>query len=201
MEYNTQREHLKIPEYGRAVQEMVNYCKSIENREDRNQFAEVIIDKLGLLNPHLRDIPDFKHKLWDHLFIMADYDLEVDSPYPFPTREEMNVAPNRMKYPTILKDHRYYGNVIRNMIETIKDWENDDKKAAITLSIANQMKKSYLMWNKDQVEDSVIFKHLKQLSDGKIVADESIKLIENVERNKSINFKNKRNRKKPKPKQ
>jgi len=191
MEYNTSRKPLIIPEYGRAVQQMVDFCKTIENKQDRNHFAEVIIDKLGILNPHLRDIPDFKHKLWDHLFVMANYDLDVDSPYPIPTHEVLNSKPKMMKYPTNLDDYRYYGNIIRDMIAAIEDWDNDEKKEGLAIAIANQMKKSYLTWNKDQVDDAVIIKHLQHLSNGKIQLPENIKLVESLDKTRGIMFKSK----------
>lgn len=196
MEYNTARQDLKIPEYGRAIQQMVDHCKTLNDKQDRQDFAEVIIDKLGILNPHLRDIPDFQHKLWDHLFIMAEFDLEVDSPFPIPTREAHASKPNTMNYPRNLDDFRYYGNIIRDMIAEIKDWENDNKKMGISIAIANQMKKSYLTWNKDQVDDIYIIKHLEQLSDGKIILPQDTKLLESLDKAKGITVNNHKNNKK-----
>ncbi|MXV38376.1 DUF4290 domain-containing protein [Flavobacteriaceae bacterium Ap0902] len=168
MEYNTNRERLIIPEYGRHLQEMVNYCKTIEDKEERNDFAEAIIEVMGNVNPHLRDVQDFQHKLWDQLFIMADFELDVDPPYPTPTRESLKSKPNRIEYPSNNNKYRYYGKNIQRMIDVAKDWENSDEKAGLIKAIANQMKKSYLLWNKDTVDDQVIFNQLKEMSGGEI---------------------------------
>ncbi|AFL97582.1 DUF4290 domain-containing protein [Ornithobacterium rhinotracheale] len=172
MQYNTERKKLIIPEYGRHIQRMVDYCKNITDREERNEFAQMIIAVMGNLNPHLRDIPDFQHKLWDQLFIMAEFDLDVDSPFPIPTELEMNSKPRKIPYPGFSGKYRYYGRNLRKMIEVASEWEDDDKKLGLVKAIANQMKKSYLLWNKDTVEDAVIYKELKELSGGKIDIDE-----------------------------
>ncbi|GLB51832.1 hypothetical protein NBRC110019_08710 [Neptunitalea chrysea] len=168
IEYNTEREKLIIPEYGRHIQKMVNYCKSIADRAERNKVAQSIIGVMGNLNPHLRDVPDFQHKLWDQLFIMADFDLDVDSPYPTPSRELYAQRPEPLNYPQNYPKYRFYGNNIKRMIDVCNSWEEGDLKQALKFSIANHMKKSYLNWNKDVVEDEAIFKHLYELSDGKI---------------------------------
>lgn len=128
MQYNTERKKLIIPEYGRHIQRMVDYCKNITDREERNEFAQMIIAVMGNLNPHLRDIPDFQHKLWDQLFIMAEFDLDVDSPFPIPTELEMNSKPRKIPYPGFSGKYRYYGRNLRKMIEVASEWEDDDKK-------------------------------------------------------------------------
>lgn len=168
MEYNTARTELKIPEYGRNVHRMVEYCLSIEDREHRNKVAQSIIDVIGNLNPQLRDVPDFKHKLWDHLFIMSDFQLDVDSPYPIPTQSTFEDKPERVNYPDNIDRFRHYGHIIRKMVEYASQLEEGDLKEGLVISIANQMKKSYLMWNKDTVDDDVIFDELAKLSKGKI---------------------------------
>lgn len=168
MQYNTERERLIIPEYGRHVQEMVNHCKTIENKDDRNAFSQAIITVMGNLNTHLRDVNDFQHKLWDQLFIMADFDLDVDSPYPIPNSEDFTKPPNRIPYPVYNLKYKYYGQNIQRMIDFASAMEDGDKKDGLIQSIANQMKKSYLLWNKDTVDDKVIFNHLKEMSNGKI---------------------------------
>ncbi len=168
MEYNTLRSQLIIPEYGRHIQEMVNHCMTIENEEERNGFAQIIIEVMGELNPHLRDVPDFQHKLWDQLFIMSEFRLDVKSPYPMPSaKDTINSKPNRVDYPKNITKYRYYGNNIRKMIEVAQTWEDGDKKEGLLFAIANHMKKSYLSWNKDTVDDKAIFQHLYELSDGK----------------------------------
>ena len=169
MEYNTLRTQLIIPEYGRHIQEMVDHCKTITDDTERNGFAEIIIEVMGELNPHLRDVPDFQHKLWDQLFIMAEFDLDVKSPYPIPTKKDtVNSKPNKVEYPKSIYKYRYYGNNIRKMIDVAVTWEEGEKREGLYFAIANHMKKCYLLWNKDTVDDQVIFNHLYELSDGKI---------------------------------
>lgn len=169
MEYNTLRSQLIIPEYGRHIQEMVNHCKTITDETERNGFAEIIIEVMGELNPHLRDVPDFQHKLWDQLFIMAEFDLDVKSPYPIPTKKDtVNSKPNKVEYPKSIYKYRYYGNNIRKMIDVAVTWEEGEKREGLYFAIANHMKKCYLLWNKDTVDDQVIFNHLYELSNGKI---------------------------------
>ncbi len=177
MEYNTQRERLIIPEYGRHIQEMVDYCKTIEDKNDRNLFAQAIISVMGSLNPHLRDVPDFQHKLWDQLFIMAEFDLDVDSPYPIPTKDDFTSKPNKIPYPKENNRYRYYGKNVQRMIDVAAQWEEGDKRDGLVKAIANQMKKSYLTWNKDTVDDRVILNQLKEMSNGKIdLTEEDVSL-------------------------
>lgn len=168
LEYNTEREHLIIPEYGRHLQKMINYAKSRETKEERNKVAKAIIAVMGNLQPHLRDVPDFQHKLWDQLFIMADFDIDVDSPYGEPSKEDIQARPEPLKYPQNHPKYRFYGNNIKTMIDVAVSWEEGDLKEALTYTIANHMKKSFLNWNKDTVEDDVIYAHLLELSGGKI---------------------------------
>jgi len=169
MEYNTLRSRLIIPEYGRHIQQMVDHCLTIEDEQERNEFAEIIIEVMGELNPHLRDVPDFQHKLWDQLFIMSDFQLDVKSPYPIPTKKDtIDSKPNKVYYPQAIYKYRYYGQNIRKMIDVAVTWEEGEKREGLFFAIANHMKKCYLKWNKDTVEDNVIFNHLYELSDGKI---------------------------------
>jgi len=168
LEYNTEREHLIIPEYGRHMQKMINYAKSLETKEERNKTAKAIISVMGNLQPHLRDVPDFQHKLWDQLFIMADFELDADSPYPMPSKEFLELRPEPLKYPQNFPKYRFYGNNIKTMIDVANTWEEGDLKEALIFTIANHMKKCFLNWNKDTVEDDVIFQHLYELSEGKI---------------------------------
>lgn len=168
LEYNTEREHLIIPEYGRHMQKMISYAKEVASDEERNKVAKAIISVMGNMQPHLRDVPDFQHKLWDQLFIMADFDLDVDSPYPKPTREFLQARPEPLKYPQNFPKYRFYGNNIKTMIDVANTWEDGDLKDALIFTIANHMKKCFLNWNKDTVEDDVIFEHLYELSGGKI---------------------------------
>ncbi|WP_439151796.1 DUF4290 domain-containing protein [Winogradskyella sp.] len=168
LEYNTEREHLIIPEYGRHLQKMINYAKTRETKEERNKVAKAIISVMGNLQPHLRDVPDFQHKLWDQLFIMSNFELDADSPYEKPSEEELKSRPEPLKYPQNHPKYRFYGNNIKTMIDVAVSWEEGDLKDALTYTIANHMKKCFLNWNKDTVEDAVIFDHLFELSNGKI---------------------------------
>ena len=168
LEYNAERPHLIIPEYGRHLQKLIDQATFITDREERNKAAKYIIQVMGSLNPHLRDVPDFQHKLWDQIFIMSDFKLDVDSPYPIPTREVINLKPERLDYPQKNPKYRFYGNNIKYMINVANSWEDGEMKGALVKVIANHMKKSYLSWNKDTVEDVVIFEHLYELSEGKI---------------------------------
>ncbi|MCX2719800.1 DUF4290 domain-containing protein [Poritiphilus sp. M415] len=168
LEYNTERPKLIIPEYGRHFQKMVDYAVSIEDREERNRVAQAIISVMGNLQPHLRDVPDFQHKLWDQLFIMSDFKLDVDSPFPITSKEVLQQRPDPLEYPQNHPKYRFYGNNIKRMIDVATNWEKGDKRSGLEYAIANHMKKCYLNWNKDSVDDKVIFKHLYELSDGKI---------------------------------
>lgn len=168
MQYNSSRTPLIIPEHGRNIQQLVDHCKTIEDKTERSNCAIAIVSVLGNLNPHLRDVPEFQHKLWDQLFIMAEFDLDVDSPFPIPKEEEIRTRPKKIPYPKVSNKFRYYGNNVKRMIEVADTWDNEEKKEALVYNVANQMKKSYVKWNKDQVDDSTIFQHIKVLSDGKI---------------------------------
>ncbi|MEZ2415439.1 DUF4290 domain-containing protein [Muriicola sp. E247] len=182
LEYNTERPYLIIPEYGRHFQKMVDYAMSIKDREERNKVAQSIISVMGNLQPHLRDVPDFQHKLWDQLFIMSDFKLDVDSPFPITSQELLQARPEPLEYPQNHPKYRFYGNNIKRMIDVAIQWEKGDKRAGLEYAIANHMKKCYLNWNKDTVDDKVIFKHLYELSDGQIdLASDGANLTESVQ--------------------
>lgn len=168
LEYNAERKHLIIPEYGRHLQKLIEQAVALEDKAERNKAARYIITVMGSLNPHLRDVPDFQHKLWDQIFIMSDFKLDVDSPYPIPSREILHLKPDPLKYPQNFPKYRFYGNNIKYMIDVANSWEDGDMKSALIIVIANHMKKSFLSWNKDTVKDDVIFGHLFELSGGKI---------------------------------
>lgn len=168
LEYNTEREHLIIPEYGRHLQKMINHAKALPTKEERNKVAKAIINVMGNLQPHLRDVPDFQHKLWDQLFIMSNFELDADSPYEKPSKELLEQRPEPLEYPQNHPKYRFYGNNIKTMIDVANTWEEGELKEALVYTIANHMKKCFLNWNKDTVEDGVIFNHLYELSGGKI---------------------------------
>jgi hypothetical protein len=180
LEYNSERPHLLIPEYGRHLQKLIDQATEITDKLERNKAAQYIIKVMGSLNPHLRDVPDFQHKLWDHLFIMSDFKLDVESPYPIPTKDVIFLKPDRLDYPQQNPKYRFYGNNIKFMIDIANKWEEGEQKEALIMVIANHMKKSYLSWNKDTVEDQVIFEHLMELSGGRINLHQSDEELSNT---------------------
>ncbi|WP_396161417.1 DUF4290 domain-containing protein [Flavobacterium sp.] len=189
LEYNSQRSHLIIPEYGRHLQKLIDQATAIEEREERNKAARYIISVMGSLNPHLRDVPDFQHKLWDQLFIMSDFNLEVDSPYPIPSKDILTQKPDTLSYPQNFPKYRFYGNNIKYMIDVANSWEDSELKNALVLVIANHMKKCYLSWNKDTVTDEVIFEHLMELSGGKLNLSKSNEELSNTQDLMKVNKK------------
>ncbi len=197
LEYNSQRPKLIIPEYGRHLQKLIDEAVEVTDRDERNKLARYIIAVMGTLQPHLRDVPDFQHKLWDQLFIMSDFRLEVDSPYPIPSRELLNLKPERLSYPQNFPKYRFYGNNITYMIDVANKWEEGEMKTALIRVIANHMKKSYLSWNKDSVKDEVIFEHLYELSKGKINLLETSEELSNstdlMKTNKKVSNKSNQN--------
>lgn len=162
--YNTSREDLKIPEYGRNIKNMISHAIGVEDRVERNKIAQAIISVMGQLNPHLRDVEDFTHKLWDHLFIISDFKLEVDSPYPLPDKNIIEEKPDLLTYSKARIRYAYYGKSVMLFINAAIEKPEGEEKDDLTLQIANLMKKSFLTWNKDHVDDDVIIKHLKELS-------------------------------------
>lgn len=168
MEYNTQKTQLNMPEYGRIIQQLVERCKELSTKEERNEMAMAIIDFMGQRNPQLRDEENYKHKLWDHLYILSNHDLDIDPVYPFPTKEELEEKPKRMEYPKLQGDFKFYGKSILQLIEKAIELEPGDEKEALIEVIANNMKKSYNVYNKEHVTDDVIFRHLKELSENRL---------------------------------
>lgn len=181
MEYNTQLEHLIIPEYGRNIQGMIKYCCSIPDREERNLCARAIIQVMGQLNPTLRDQSDYTHKLWDHLFIISQFKLDVDSPYPIPNAESFKEKPKILDYPRGRIRYKHYGKTIEDIIHKAKELPDGPEKQELTRQIANHLKKSYFNWNKDSVTDEVIFKNLSELSKGELKIDETVPLSSHQE--------------------
>lgn len=174
--YNTQKKKLIIPEYGRHIHDMIDQAVALKDKEKRNEMAKAIIGVMGNLNPHLRDVPDFQHKLWAQLFIMSDFQLDVESPYDKPSKEVYEKRkPNKLDYPQNYPKYRFYGNNIKKMIDVANNWEDGELKEKLIYVIANHMKKCFLTWNKDTVDDKVIFQHLFELSDGKIQLNDKSK--------------------------
>jgi hypothetical protein len=172
MKYNTQLKRLALPEYGRNIQNMVDYCVSLPNRDERTHCANTIINIMGNMFPHLRDVNDFKHILWDHLAIMADFALDIDYPYEVVKRENMYLRPQKLSYPQERIVFKHYGKNLEHMIRKATQYEAGEQKEYLIGLLANHMKKSFLTWNKEVVDDRKIFDDLEQLSKGFIVLDE-----------------------------
>jgi hypothetical protein len=177
-DYNTQRKRMELPEYGRNVQKMVDHIKTIKDRDERNRAAKTIISIMGNLNPHLRDIVDFKHKLWDHLAIIAEFDLDIDSPYPVPEITKLREKPKEIPYMQGEIRFLHYGRIIQLMINAATELEDGDEKEYLTTLIVNQMKKSYITWNRSQVADEVIINDMRVLSKGKLKMTEGVRILE-----------------------
>jgi hypothetical protein len=177
MDYNSKRKKLPLPEYGRNIQNMVDYLMTIEDRDKRNRSAQVVIDVMGNLYPYLRDVAEFNHKLWDHLAIMTDFKLDIDYPYELPSPDILTAKPNTVPYNQSAIKYKHYGLVMEKMIQKISEFEGEEKEI-LTKQLANHMKKSYLMWNKDAVEDEKIFMDLEELSEGKLELSPDFQLTE-----------------------
>jgi hypothetical protein len=177
-DYNSSRKKLILPEYGRNIQKMVNHLKTIEDRDERNKAARTVIGVMGNPNPHLRDVADFKHKLWDHLAIISDFDLDIDSPYETPAPESLQSKPKKVPYHQHRIQKKHYGRSIVLMIEKAVALEPGEEKEDLVKMIAYHMKKSYLTWNREAVSDSEIFTDMKTLSGGVLIANPDLKLPE-----------------------
>ena len=192
MKYNTARDHLVLPEYGRNVQKMVDHATTIQNKEERNKCVKTIIDFMGQMNPQLRDLKEFNHKLWDDLFIISKFQLEADSPYPLPEPKKLDERPEKMPYPKNKIKFPFYGAALENMIRYAVNQNDGRDKEIMTGMIANHMKKSYLLFNKHSVSNDTIILHLKQLSDNKLILPKDFEFI----RSSSVINKSQRNYKK-----
>ncbi|MGI4749373.1 MAG: DUF4290 domain-containing protein [Janthinobacterium lividum] len=177
-DYNSSRSKLILSEYGRNVQNMVKYIVALPTKEERNRYAHVVIDLMGFLNPHLRDVADFKHKLWDHLHIISEFKIDVDAPYPKPTQEAIHFKPDPLKYPQQKISFKHYGKTIELMIEKARTIEDGPRRQHMVQAIANFMKMAYVTWNKDSVADETI------LSDLRILSKDELKLEENINLNR-----------------
>lgn len=177
MDYNSNRKKLALPEYGRHIQKMVDHAKTIEDQEERTRFANGIIGVMGNLFPHLRDVSDFKHKLWDHLAIMADFKLEIEFPFSPPEKENFNRPPETLPYSTGKMSYKHYGAIIEGMINKATQMEEGPLKDHLIVLIANHMKKSLLNWNKDVASDERIYEDMKRLSKGKLIVEGTPKIV------------------------
>ena len=171
MKYNTQEKNLPMPEYGRAVQKMVDHAITIEDRAERQRCANTIIAVMGNMYPQLRDMPDFKHKLWDHLAVMADFKLDIDYPYEVSNAEALHPTPQRIEYPKGNIHYLHYGRCVQEMIQKACEMPEGEERMQLLRLIAAQMKKEYILWNKENVEDRKIFEDIYEYSNGQIRLD------------------------------
>lgn len=193
-DYNTSRTHLILPEYGRNIHMMVDYIQTIEDRDERNRLAHSVVAVMGNLNPHLRDINDFKHKLWDHLALIANFDIDIDYPYDPPRPETFIEKPKKVEYGTHRIKYKHYGLAIERMVQATSELPDDDEKHRVFEMIANHMKKAYYSWNRENVDNEVILKDLQVLANGtvdisKITLTETRELMNKSKRKR--NFKKK----------
>lgn len=168
MEYNTQRNHLVMREYGRHIQKMVEYLLQLEDREKRNQQAKAVVELMGFLNPHLKNVEDFRHMLWDHLFVISNFTLDVDSPYPIPQKETYKEKGERLPYPKRKPKYAHLGKNLELVIEKALAEENPEKKAGFAHAIAYYMKLSYSNWHKELVHDDTIRSELDEITGGQL---------------------------------
>ena len=196
MEYNTVREKIILGEYGRHIKRIVDNCVKIEDRERRNRTAHEIIELMGQLNPHLRNVEDFRHKLWDHLFMISEFKLDVDSPYPKTTKLQIIEKPEPLDYPQTKIRHRHYGKNVAALVDKAIEVEDPEKRAAFAQCIGNYMKLTYQNWNKENTNDEIIKNDLNIISKGKLslsVEDNISELSRANRPNKPRQFQNNNN--------
>jgi hypothetical protein len=179
LDYNTQLKRLNLPEYGRNIQRMVDYALTLQDPEERKRCAQTIISIMGNLFPHLRDVPDFKHKLWDHLAIMSDFKLDIEYPYELIQKENLNTRPERVPYSNGKIGIKHYGHYLEELIAKAVEMEDGAERTRLVQLIANHMKKSIISWNRESVDDQKIYDDLRILSENRIdVNEEKCKLLE-----------------------
>lgn len=178
MEYNTQREKLTVPEYGRNVQKMADHLLTVEDRDKRSRMARALVQIMGILHPEMRDTQDARQKLWDHLHIITDFQLDVESPFPKPSKELLEKKPSPMRYAQENIPLRHYGKNIIRIIEKVVEMDEGQEKENLTKAIANHLKKSYLSWNRDSVTDDIIADHLSRLSKEKLRLSDTARLTD-----------------------
>lgn len=200
MQYNTTVPKIIVPEYGRNIQKMIDFACTVEDRDERNRVAKSIVKVMGQVNSQYKDSEDFLQKLWDHLFIISNFKLDVDSPYPIPEEEQLMQKPKKLMYPHQKIKYRHYGHSIQQFIKKASEMEDGEEKDSFTYYIANMMKKNYLMYNRETVQDELIINQLGELSQGKLALKDSFKLRpsnELVIKTKSNNNNSKKKKKKP----
>lgn len=181
MEYNTQREKMIIPEYGRHIQKMVEYCLTIKDREKRNEYAKTIIVAMGQVNPSNNQTANYQQKLWDHLFIISDYKLDVDSPYEKPTREQKDEKPSTLRYKNSNITYKTYGALLERLVKNVAQMPESEQKQGLVNDLAQQMKKLYLQYNINTCDEQVLRNNLERLSNGRIILPADFQFKSNKE--------------------
>lgn len=181
MEYNTNRESLTIREYGRNIQKMIDYCIDIEDRDERNLTASAIVKVMGQMNNQNAKTHDFEQKLWDHLHIISAFNLDIDSPYPKPPKDTVEKKPEKIEYSKKTMSYPHYGKHIERVIAAVAEMEDGEKKDSFVLAVSNYLKKSYLNWNRESVNDETILSNLAELSNGKLKLNEEFQLVSTSE--------------------
>lgn len=181
MEYNTSRDNLIVPEYGRNIQQMIQHAVTIEDREERNKIANAIVNVMCQIGYGMKGTEDFKQRIWDQLFLISDFKLDIDSPFPKPEPSRRFNKPEKIKYPNKDMKYKHYGKTVENLIAHACTLEDGEEKNALIKSIANLMKRCYLNWNRDSVNEELLVKHLSQLSNGKLTLPEGFEFTSTSE--------------------
>lgn len=174
MDYNTTKEHLVIREYGRNVQNLVNYALTVTDRDERTKVAKYIVELMAQVNPQYKHVDEYRRKLWDHLFYISGFKLDVDAPFPKPEPEDVIKTfkkEGRMPYPVHDIRFRHYGRNVENMVNKAVEMDDPEKQKAYTEAIGNYMKMAYANWNRENVTDEVIVSDIKRISKGKLSID------------------------------
>lgn len=203
MEYNTTRNHLIMKEYGRHMQKMIEYLLTVEDEEKRQRNAYVVIELMGFLNPHLKNVEDFRHKLWDHLFLISDFNLQVESPYPIPTKETLKAGPMQLRYPKRYPKFSHLGKNLELIINKALKEENPEKRNGFSNAIAYYMKLAYNNWHKETVHDDAIQSELSNLTEGQLEFTntpyvKSYRINENRDNRGNTGYNDFRNKRNPK---
>ena len=190
MDYNTSRDKLKLPEYGRNVLKMVEHAIRLESKTERNRAAKTIIGVMGNKYPHLRDVPDFKHKLWDHLALMSDFRLDIDAPYPITSLEELNEKPAPLPYVTTELKYRHYGRIIKGLLDKVLEMAHGDDRDNLIRSVVIHMKKTYFNWHNDNTSNEGIFETIFEMTDQKLRIENNFRVEQPKENNNTRRKKN-----------
>lgn len=181
MEYNTQREKLKIADYGRNVVKLIEQCKTLPTREERTRMAHMIVDVMAQVNPKAKERTEYRQTLWDHMMFIADYDLDVDSPYPIKREEPTQMHPKRITRRESGIRYRHYGRALEEMVKAVAAMPESEERTVLTGQIAHAMKRQYLQWNRNTVDDGLIAEQLAELSDGRLTLPEGFTFMSSQE--------------------